>query len=102
MEKPTPDFVDVPYGPYPRNVFDFWQADAKARSPVYMWLHGGAFLGGDKSGVSVSLVNELLAAGISVASVNYRFSQQAPYPAPMLVYETGSSGSSSVYQTLKR
>ena len=84
MENRTPDFADVPYGPHPRNVFDFWQADAKASSPVYMWLHGGAFLGGDKSGVSVSLVNELLAAGISVASVNYRFSQQAPYPAPML------------------
>jgi len=84
MERPTPDFVDLPYGPYPRNVFDFWQAHPTARSPVYVWLHGGAFLGGDKSGVSVTLLNELLAAGISVASINYRLSQQAPYPAPML------------------
>ena len=83
MEKPVPDARNVPYGPHPRNVLDFWRADSEPPTPLWVWIHGGGFMGGDKSGVSPELVNAALAAGISMASINYRLSQQAPFPAPM-------------------
>jgi len=83
MEKPIPDVRDMPYGPHPRNVLDFWRADSRQPSPLWVWIHGGGFYSGDKSGVSAELVAAALSAGISVASINYRLSQQAPFPAPM-------------------
>src|SRR5690606_33445327 len=39
--------------------------------------------GGDKRGVPPGLLRGCLDAGISVASINYRLSHQAPFPAPM-------------------
>ncbi len=83
MEKPIPDVRDMPYGPHPRNVLDFWRAESRRPAPLWVWIHGGGFYGGDKSGVSGELVAAALSAGISVASINYRLSQQAPFPAPM-------------------
>lgn len=83
MDKPIPDVSNFPYGPHPRNLLDLWRAEADAPTPLWVWIHGGGFMFGDKSGVSPELVNAALAAGISVASINYRLSQQAPFPAPM-------------------
>lgn len=83
MDKPAPQVSNVPYGRHPRNVLDFWPADTGAPTPLWVWIHGGGFMGGDKSQVSAELVAAALAAGISVASINYRLSQQAPFPAPM-------------------
>ncbi|WP_165232192.1 alpha/beta hydrolase [Aquisphaera insulae] len=86
--KPRPDFADLSYGPHARNVLDFWKAPAVGAHPrprpVVIFFHGGGFLGGNKSSVPAWLVDRCLAAGISVASANYRLSTQAPYPAPML------------------
>jgi acetyl esterase/lipase len=49
-----------------------------------IFFHGGGFLGGDKSSIPSRLVTKCLAAGISVASANYRLAPAAIYPAPML------------------
>ncbi len=49
-----------------------------------MFFHGGGFRQGDKSSVPAWLVVKCLNAGISVATANYRLSQDAPFPAPML------------------
>ncbi len=57
------------------------QADA-ARGQLY--IHGGGFQAGDKSTLSADLLGKCLEAGISVAAINYRFSQHAPFPGPML------------------
>jgi acetyl esterase len=88
VPKLPPDFKDIPYGPHVRNVFDLWCARGNGygceRSPLVVFFHGGAFRMGDKASVSGRLIARCLAAGISVASANYRFSQDAPYPAPML------------------
>jgi acetyl esterase len=80
--KPEPDVRDFRYGAHFGNDFDIYLApDHGKRTPLLVWIHGGAFLHGSKEGVSSRLVRECLANGISVASINYRLSQQAPFPA---------------------
>ncbi|HLN31705.1 MAG TPA: alpha/beta hydrolase fold domain-containing protein [Gemmataceae bacterium] len=78
---PQPTHRDVHYGPHQRNVLDFWQAESKQPTPLLVSIHGGGFLGGDKS-VDRQLLKECLESGISVAAITYRFSNQAIAPAP--------------------
>jgi acetyl esterase/lipase len=82
--KPSPDLQNVKYGPYERNVIDLWKARSEKPTPLVVFIHGGGFRAGDKSNVAPELLRQCLAAGISVAAINYRLSQQAPFPAPML------------------
>jgi len=81
MEKPRPNISSLPYGPHVRNDLDFWQTKKKLPAPLLVWIHGGGFTQNDKSKVPVDLLCGALEAGINVASINYRLSQQAPYPA---------------------
>jgi len=78
-----PDFANVSYGPHERNVVDLWQAKSARPTPLVIFIHGGGFRAGDKSGLNPALLDNLLGAGISVAAINYRLTQTAPYPAPM-------------------
>ncbi|QDV37071.1 alpha/beta hydrolase [Tautonia plasticadhaerens] len=83
-ERPDPDRSDVRYGPHGRNVLDFWSAESGTPAPLLVYIHGGGFRGGDKKGIPPGLLRGCLESGISVASINYRLSHQAPFPAPML------------------
>ena len=50
--------------------------------PVVIMVHGGGFMMGDKAdGAGLTGVDQLLAAGYAVASINYRLSREAIYPA---------------------
>ena len=41
---------DVAYGPHPRNILDVYKPSRGAsRTPVVIFVHGGAYVGGDKS-----------------------------------------------------
>lgn len=80
QEQVPPTHADVKYGPHERNVMDVWLAKSDQPTPVLVSIHGGAFLGGNKS-VSVGLLNQCLDSGISVAAITYRFSSQAIAPA---------------------
>lgn len=52
--------------------------DAKAPLPLVVWIHGGAWMAGDKNwNPATPLLNE----GFAVASINYRLSQIATFPA---------------------
>lgn len=82
-ELPPPDHADVAYGPYDRNVLDLWLAQGEGPRPLAVFIHGGGWTSGDKSMVNRHDLAGLLETGISVAAVNYRYSTQAPYPAPM-------------------
>jgi hypothetical protein len=84
QDRPLPDRVNVRYGPHHRHRLDFWSAGTDQPAPLVVYIHGGGFQGGDKRGIPVDLLQECLRSGISVASINYRLSQHAPYPAPML------------------
>jgi acetyl esterase len=80
---PVPDVKDAKYGPHERNVLDLWKARSEKPTPLLIYIHGGGFRAGDKSSLSPALLTLCREAGISVAAMNYRFSQHAPFPAPM-------------------
>jgi acetyl esterase len=86
--RPAPDLTDIRYGPYERNVLDLWHASPEqgtaAPAPLVVFFHGGGFRKGDKWSVPARLLIHCKSAGIAVASVNYRLSNTASYPAPML------------------
>jgi acetyl esterase/lipase len=60
-----------------RQRFDFWQAKSDKPTPVVLLIHGGGWMGGDKSIYGTAAIQPFLDAGISVAAVNYRFILQA-------------------------
>lgn len=67
-------FTDVVYGTHFRQTLDLWLAKSDAPTPLVFYLHGGGWGAQDKTDIHQHLeVRELLDAGISVASVNYRF-----------------------------
>lgn len=70
-----PTYSNVPYGDHERQVLDFFKADTKDPAPLLINIHGGGWVNGDKVGVAD--LKKLLDAGISVASINYRFVTQA-------------------------
>ncbi len=72
QDKPLPTYSDVPYGPYERNVLDFWQAPSAEPTPLVVFIHGGGFVSGDKSSASAGDINYCLQHGVSFAAINYR------------------------------
>lgn len=80
----APTLTDVPYGPHPRNLLDLWRAPGAGPQPVYLFVHGGGFYKGDKTDHCPLLREACLRAGIAFAAVNYRLTDTAIYPAPML------------------
>jgi acetyl esterase/lipase len=75
---PTPTIANFAYGDdSPRQVLDFWQAESDVPTPVVVMIHGGGWVNGDKSKYGYYQVRPFLNAGISVATINYRFIPQA-------------------------
>src|SRR4029078_7369444 len=81
--EPAPTLADVSYGPDASNKIDFWKANSAAPTPLVVFIHGGGFRGGDKAAHNPSLLKACLNSGIYYASINYRLSGCAPYPAEM-------------------
>jgi acetyl esterase/lipase len=57
---------------------DFHLPPAKPRSPLIVWVHGGAWRSGSKSDMPLG---KLVEEGYAVASVDYRLSPEAKFPA---------------------
>ena len=73
-----PTLANVPYGPHERHVLDFWRAASATPTPVVFVIHGGGWQGGEKERVNKFVnVAGLLAQGISVVAINYRFIKHA-------------------------
>jgi acetyl esterase/lipase len=73
-----PTIAEAAYGSHFHQTLDLWQAKSKAAAPVLVYLHGGGWAAEDKSNIHEHIdVRSFLAAGISVASVNYRLLQDA-------------------------
>ncbi len=74
---PEPTHYDVSYGPHPKQLLHFWKAEGEGPTPLLLHIHGGGWSsGGRLSGLS-GMLPKLLQAGISVASVEYRFIAEA-------------------------
>ncbi len=75
----APDLKNEKYGPAERNVLDFWYGkDRSAPAPLIVYIHGGGFVGGDKSNASADSIKKSLQGGAAFMSINYRFRDQAP------------------------
>jgi len=80
---PRPNFANVKYGDHERHVLDLWQTKSDKPAPLLVYIHGGGWRGGDKSTLSPQTLNFMLEHGVSVAAINYRYSQIAKLPAPV-------------------
>jgi acetyl esterase/lipase len=59
-------------------------ANAKGKVPLVIFIHGGAWLSNDKyadMGYMKKTVAEIVSSGFALASIDYRFSTQAVFPA---------------------
>ena len=66
-----------------RQVLDlFVPANAGRPVPVIIWIHGGGWAAGDKAGCP-PMRNGYAQRGYAIASVNYRLSQHARFPAQL-------------------
>jgi acetyl esterase/lipase len=76
-------FLDVPYAHLsPAQKLDIYLPDeGEGPFPVIVSIHGGAFLGCDKSDAQIMPMLEGLKRGYAVVAVNYRLSGEAQFPA---------------------
>lgn len=74
---------DLPYASLsPTQKLDlYWPAEGNGPFPVIVSIHGGAFMGGDKRDIQVTPMFAALQRGYALASVNYRMSGEAIFPA---------------------
>ena len=77
-----PTFADVAYAPLSASQkLDIFLPSGDGPFPLVLNIHGGAFMFGSKEMLDAPLARAFLDEGIAVASVNYRLSGEAPFPA---------------------
>jgi acetyl esterase/lipase len=82
MLKTRPTEADLAYATTDaRNVLDLYLPEGVTAPPVVVWIHGGAFMMGDKS--DPQSLDALLEAGFAVAAINYRLTDTAIWPAQL-------------------
>lgn len=67
---------------------DVWVPPSSPPPPLVVWIHGGAWLFGDRRYLPETLrpnqlFDALLGAGLAVATVDYRHAREAPFPAQL-------------------
>ena len=68
---------------YKDNIADvFIPKNQKGKTPVVLWVHGGAFVGGSKKDIEI-YATMLASEGIAVISINYQRAPEAKYPVPI-------------------
>ncbi|OUL99957.1 alpha/beta hydrolase [Variovorax sp. JS1663] len=74
---------DVAYGPHARHRLDLFRPVGTSRAPVVAFVHGGAFVRGDKR-TSTEIYDNVLywfaRQGFVGANIEYRLAPEAPYP----------------------
>jgi acetyl esterase/lipase len=77
-----PTHANVAYATVsPSQVLDVFTPEGEGPFPLLLNIHGGAFRMGSKEMLDSQVARQFLAAGIAVASVNYRLSGEAIFPA---------------------
>ncbi|QKJ20880.1 alpha/beta hydrolase [Microbacterium hominis] len=69
-------------------LLDLHAPDGVENPPVVLWIHGGAWLMGDRRLPPVmwpvgALFQRIVDAGLAVATIDYRHSKEAPFPAQL-------------------
>lgn len=84
QQKVTPTHPDERYGEHEKQAFDLYLVESEKPTPLFIWIHGGGFRGGDKRAVDAAMVQRFGRHGVSFASMNYRLTDVGPYPMQML------------------
>lgn len=66
--------------PDSKQTLDLYVPAGKGPFPVVLWIHGGGWHGGDKEG-GAGLALQFVPAGFALASVDYRYTYDAAFPA---------------------
>jgi acetyl esterase/lipase len=90
LEAHAPDDVewwfDESYGPVPHEVFDLYRpfdaAGGRPVLPAIVWVHGGGFVGGDKSHLR-GWCCILASRGFAVVAPRYSLAPEVEYPVPV-------------------
>ena len=80
----TKVYRNIPYvkNGLPEQNFDLYIPDsAKKPMPLIIWIHGGGWDGGYKGWIEIPYLATL---GYAIASIEYRFSRVAPFPAQVI------------------
>jgi acetyl esterase/lipase len=77
---------DVKYGPHERNVVDIFADDSNFTGrPVFMFVHGGAYIGGIKRAPGSAFYDNIMVFaarhGMVGVNVEYRLAPEFPWPA---------------------
>ena len=72
---------DLEYGPHGKNKLDLAVPKGKGPFPLIVWIHGGGWEMGSKYGFG-PLIDQV-PRGYALASIGYRFSQHAIFPAQL-------------------
>ena len=75
---------DLPYGTHPRQVLDVYSPEAPLGAPVVVFVHGGAFVDGEKDRSPEVYGNVCIwfaRHGIVAVNMEYRRAPEAQYPA---------------------
>ena len=77
-----PDLKDAPYGNQSsRQVLDLYlPANPKGKVPLLLWIHGGSWKEGDKEACPFQTLTQ---HGVAVASLHYRFTDEALFPGQL-------------------
>jgi len=79
---PEPDHAEIAYATLsPAQKLDLYLPKGNGPFALVINIHGGGFRVGDKDMLDAPILESLLARGIAVASINYRLSDEAPFPA---------------------
>jgi acetyl esterase/lipase len=75
---------DIAYGPHSRNVLDVYSGSAVNNGPVVVFMHGGAFVDGNKDKTPEFYANVMYALarrGVVAVNVEYRLAPEFKYPS---------------------
>lgn len=79
---PDPDHAEIAYATQSSaQTLDIYLPDGNGPFPLVINVHGGGFRMGDKDMLDAPIAEALLATGIAVASIDYRLSGEAKFPA---------------------
>jgi acetyl esterase/lipase len=72
-------FENLAYGPDDQHRVDVYLPAATGPFPTVIWIHGGGWLSGNRKDIEEA--SFVLCAGFALASIDYRFSTEAAFPA---------------------
>lgn len=87
LPQETTIYSDIPYAAdtLKKHTLDIYvPSKSKKNTPLVIWIHGGGWRQGDKYGDMENMkttLNAILANGYAIASINYRYSTTAIFPA---------------------